>query len=208
VCLTIRVTDQAAGDASMTNEVTRHWTVSTLVVLTWIVLAFPLFLLGIWLFGAVYLLTHGVREFSVELGIVELLLLLVISSGLLVLHELVHGLAMLRMGAAPSFGADILLKMAPVLYTTAPGHRFSRREYLVVALAPMVVISGLGAAWVAIGPFGKELVSALALHLTGCIGDLWIAGLILRQPSETTFEDRRDGFTLRRWSSPMPHGPP
>lgn len=186
----------------MTNEVTRHWTVSRPVVLTWIVLAFPLFLLGIWLFGAVYVLTHGVREFSVELGIVELLLLLVISAGLLVLHELVHGLAMRRMGAAPSFGADILLKMAPVLYTTAPGHRFSRREYLVVALAPVVVVSGLGVAWVAIGPFGKELVPALALHLTGCIGDLWVAGLILREPADTTFEDRRDGVTFRR-RSPM-----
>jgi hypothetical protein len=182
----------------MTNEVTRYWTVSRPVVLAWIILGFPLFLLGIWLFGAVYVLTHGVRVFSVELGIVELLLLLVISAGVLVLHELVHGLAMRRMGAAPSFGADILLKMAPVLYTTAPGHLFSRREYLVVVLAPMVVVSSLGAAWVAMGPFGKELVPALALHLGGCIGDLWIVGLILKEPAETTFEDRPDGVILRR----------
>jgi hypothetical protein len=184
----------------MTNGETRHWTVSRPVVLAWIVLGFPLFLLGIWLFGAVYLVTHGVREFSVEVGFAELLLLLVISAGLMVLHELVHGLAMWRMGAAPSFGADILLKMAPVLYTTAPGHLFSRREYLVVALAPMVVVSSLGAAWVAMGPFGKELVPALAVHLGGCIGDLWMVGVILKEPAETTFEDRRDGVTMRRLS--------
>lgn len=190
----------------MTNEVTRHWTISPPVVLTWIVLGLPLIVLGIWLFGAVYLLTHGVRELSMGLGIPELLLLLVITAGLMALHELVHALAMRRMGAAPSFGADILLKIAPVLYTTAPGHRFSRREYLVVALAPMVVVSGLGAAWVAIGPFGKELVLPLAIHLSGCIGDLWMASMILRQPAETTFEDRRDGVTLRR-RSPMRHGP-
>lgn len=188
----------------MTDEVTRRWTVSQPVVLTWIVLALPLFLVGIWLFGAVYLLTHGVQEFGI--GIPEFLVLLVITTGLLVLHELVHALAMRRMGAAPSFGADILLKIAPVLYTIAPGHRFSRREYLVVALAPMIVVSGLGAVWVAIGPFGGELVPPLALHLSGCIGDLWMAGVILGQPAETTFEDRRDGVTLRR-RSPMRHGP-
>lgn len=190
----------------MTNEVTRRWTVSRPVVLTWIVLALPLFLLGIWLFGAVYLLTHGLQEFSIGIGIPELLVLLVITTGLLVLHELVHALAMRRMGAAPSFGADILLKIAPVLYTTAPGHQFSRREYLVVALAPMVVVSGLGAVWVAMGPFGKELVQPLALHLGGCIGDVWVAGLILREPADTTFEDRPDGVTFRR-RSPMRQGP-
>jgi hypothetical protein len=190
----------------MTNEVTRRWTVSRPVVLTWILLGFALFLLGIWLFGAVYLLSHGLREFSVEIGIVELVLLLVVTAGLLALHELVHALAMRRMGAAPSVGADILLKIAPVLYTTAPGHLFSRREYLVVALAPMVVVSGLGAVWVAMGPFGKELVQPLALHLGGCIGDLWVAGLILREPADTTFEDRRDGVTFRR-RSPMRQGP-
>lgn len=182
----------------MTNEVTRHWTVSRPVVLTWILLGFALFLLGIWLFGAVYLLSHGVQEFSVELGMVELVLLLVVTIGLLVLHEFLHALVMRRMGAAPSVGTDILLKIAPVLYTTAPGHRFSRREYLVVALAPMVVVSGFGAVWVALGPFGKELVQPLALHLGGCIGDLCVAGLILREPAETMFEDRRDGFTFRR----------
>jgi hypothetical protein len=182
----------------MTNEETQHWTVSPSVVLTWIVLAIPLGVLGIWLFGAVYLLSHGVQELSMELGTPELLLLLAITAGLLALHELVHALAMRRMGAAPTVGADILLKIAPVLYTTAPGHWFSRREYLVVALAPMVVVSGLGVAWVAIGPFGKELILPLALHLSGCIGDLWMAGVILQEPAETTFEDRRDGVTLRR----------
>jgi hypothetical protein len=182
----------------MSNEETRQWTVSTSVVLSWIILALPLGLLGIWLFGAVYLLTHGVRELSTEIGLPELLLLLAITTGLLALHELVHALAMRRMGAAPSFGADILLKIAPVLFTNAPGHQFSRREYLVVALAPMIVVSSLGAAWVALGPFGKELVLPLALHLSGCIGDLWMVGVILAQPPETTFEDRRDGVTLRR----------
>jgi hypothetical protein len=190
----------------MTNEETRHWTVSPSVVLTWIVLAVPFGLLGIWLFGAVYLLSHGVQELSTELSIPEFLLLLVVTAGLLAMHELVHALAMRGMGAAPSFGADILLKIAPVLYTNAPGHRFSRTEYLVVALLPMVVVSSLGAAWVAIGPFGKELVLPLALHLSGCIGDLWMAGLVLNQPAGTTFEDRRDGVTMRR-RSPMPNGP-
>jgi hypothetical protein len=182
----------------MTNEVIRHWTVSRPVVLTWIVLGFGLFFLGIWLFGAVYLLSHRVQEFSVQLGIVELVLLLVVTAGLLVLHEFLHALAMRRLGAAPSVGADILLKIAPVLYTTAPGHLFSRREYLVVALAPIVLVSGLGAAWVAMWPFGKELVQPLALHLGGCIGDLWIAGLILRGPADATFEDLRDGVIVRR----------
>jgi hypothetical protein len=71
----------------------------------------------------------------------------------------------------------------------------------------MVFVSSLGAAWVAIGPFAKELVLPLALHLSGCIGDLWMVGVILAQPPETTFEDRRDGVTLRR-RSPMPHAPP
>src|SRR5690606_317700 len=89
---------------------------------------------------------------------------------LMILHEGVHGIAIAAFGGKPEYGAIMIGKVMPALYCTSPGTRFTRAQFIVIALAPAVVI-GLGTA-VAIAalPAGWLVVPA-AMHLGGCVGD-------------------------------------
>jgi hypothetical protein len=131
-----------------------------------------------------------------ELGLF-LLATVVLTAVLLLAHEGIHGLVMVAFGARPRFGAMMIANVAPALYATAPGHQFSRGQYLAVAVAPAVVISVLGglACLTALGPL---LVLPLAFHLGGCIGDAAATLRLLRQPPGTRCEDLRDGIRFHR----------
>ena len=56
------------------------------------------------------------------------------------LHEALHAAAILALGGTPRFG----LRLPLALYCTAPGQLFTRDGYLVVAGAPLAVISLVG----------------------------------------------------------------
>jgi hypothetical protein len=88
--------------------------------------------------------------------------------------------------------------LGAAFYATAPGHVFSRRQYMSVSVAPTVLVSvaGIGACLL---PIGGVLWLPFAIHFTGCVGDLDIARLTRRQPAGTGCEDLRDG--VRFWPS-------
>ena len=71
----------------------------------------------------------------------------------------------------------------PYVYTTAPGHLFTRTGYVVVALAPSVILIALTAALVGWTPSGGWMVVPAAFHLAGCVGDWWLVGLAGHQPA-------------------------
>jgi hypothetical protein len=164
------------------------------------VLAVPLLLAGLagflWL-AAPHLASSGRLVF----GMLDLLRLLLLTVALTVLlfvaHEGLHGLMMAAFGARPRFGALMIGGVAPALYTTAPGHSFSRAQYLAVAVTPAIVLSGLGAltCLTAVGPL---LVVPLSIHLSGCVGDLAATFRLLREPPKTRCEDLRDGIRFHR----------
>jgi hypothetical protein len=52
-------------------------------------------------------------------------------------------------------------------------------------LAPLLVVTVVGAFLVVIALFGGVLVLPLGSHVGGWMGDLWMAGLVLRQPGGT-----------------------
>jgi len=85
----------------------------------------------------------------------------------------------------------------PALYTTAPGHVFSRAQYLAVAVAPGVALSALGFL-ACFSPVGGYLVIPLAVHLSGCVGDAAATQRLLRQPAGTGCEDLRDGIRFHQ----------
>lgn len=133
-------------------------------------------------------------EVSVGLGrlLVGLLVTLLVSVVLAVLHEALHGVVMLAVGARPGFGMGTE-SGAAFLYATAPGHRFTRGQYAVVALAPMVVLGGGLLVWMVWGSWAGWLVLPATLHLAGCAGDLIILREVLREPAGTLVEDRQTG---------------
>jgi len=63
-------------------------------------------------------------------------------------------------------------------------------------LAPLVLISGIGAVLVAFAPGGGWLVLPLGMHVGCAIGDLWLAAVTVFQPSDTRVEDRKTGVAF------------
>lgn len=130
-----------------------------------------------------------------------LLLFLALTAALTLLllaaHEGLHAMAARGFGARPRFGALLVGGILPALYTTAPGYLFSRGEYLAVVATPTVVISVLGAI-ACLTPAGLILVVPLAIHLSGCAGDLAAISRLVREPRGTRCEDLRDGIAFYR----------
>jgi hypothetical protein len=126
-----------------------------------------------------------------------LLLTVLVTVVLLVVHEGVHGLVMTAFGARPRFGVMMIAGVAPALYTTAPGHEFSRTQYLVVALTPAATISAVGAL-ACLTTAGLIFVVPLSIHLAGCVGDFAASLRLAREPRGTRCEDLRDGIRFHR----------
>ena len=112
----------------------RHW---KLAGNAWLYLALNgLAAAALVVFGA-FFLWFGARFGRLEATAIEGGWLAGLIGGLvltLVLHELAHGLVMRIFGARPQYG---VLWKSLVAYATAPGHAFTRGQYLAVSLAPL-----------------------------------------------------------------------
>ena len=114
----------------------------------------------------------------------------------ILLHEAVHGITMQLFGARPRYG--VMWKYG-MFYATAPGYAFPRKEYLIVAIAPLISLSLLAVLGMVLLS-GSTVVGLLALCATvnaaGAVGDLWIMGIVLRYPSATYIVDEQDGVRI------------
>jgi hypothetical protein len=182
-------TQRQAGAESAWRAV--EWKPSMPVTVLWTIFGAALTILGFLIFLFVYAAFHSSEPpNSVTLNLLLLLLLVI---GVLVLHEALHGAAAMVYGAKPKFGAALLHRFVPVLYCTTPGHYFTRRQFAIFALMPLVVISTLGVILLAVTPWGLMLIAPLAVNFGGAVGDIWFIGLLLQQPPGTLVEDQRDG---------------
>ena len=158
-----------------------------------------LFGAGLLAFGGLYLLNHFFRVY-LDLGTILGGIVVMVVAGVLIvlLHEAIHGLAMMPFGAQPAFGVGVMGGLVPYVYCTAKAHRFSRSQFLVIALAPTVVVNLLLLIAVGATPFGGWLVVPAAVHLSGCLGDWMMAWVAWRQPPGTLVEDLKDGMVFHR----------
>lgn len=120
------------------------------------------------------------------------LLALVVAN--LVIHELIHGLFFyLFTGAAPVFALRLTYA-----YAAAPDWYLPRPPYLVVGLAPLVLIDLACLVLIAIGPTAWALPAAAvaALNTSGAVGDMLIMALVLRAAPGCLVNDRGDGVIL------------
>ena len=98
-------------------------------------------------------------------------------------HELVHGVffkLFAPAGARIAFGANWKRGM---LYACADGIIYTRRQYLVIALAPTVVVTALLLGAGVVCGHIVAMTFAAVLHLTGCTGDWVYAEEIRRDPA-------------------------
>lgn len=111
------------------------------------------------------------------------------------LHELIHGIAIRMVGHKARYGIKL---DKGVLYATADQALFRKREYLLVALAPLVVITLLGMFLMLIVPWQWAYFVALGVIINagGAIGDLWMVFILLRYPRSALVRDLEDGFVI------------
>jgi hypothetical protein len=154
---------------------------------------FGLALLPIWFsFYVVVLGVLGGRtSYSVVFTVETLLGLVLVFVGVTALHELLHGLPAVLLGAKPAFGAG------PGYFYATFREPMGRWGYLTVGLTPLVVIN---TACVVLALFYPQwagwLLVASLYNFAGASGDLWMATRILRAPANARFYDLADGFAV------------
>lgn len=78
----------------------------------------------------------------------------------------------------------------------ATDHRFTRNQYVVVLLAPLVGMTLVGVPVMVLFEWGW-LILPLAANAAGAVGDLWMTLTLLGFPSRVSVEDHKSGQDFR-----------
>lgn len=121
--------------------------------------------------------------------------LLIIFIGSIIIHEGLHGLAILYAGHKPRFG---MMLSKGAFYATADNALFWRNDFIIIALAPIVGITLLGMVLVWLLPDTAAYYMALGvvLNAANSIGDLWMTAVTLRYPNTALIRDQMDSMTV------------
>jgi Putative zincin peptidase len=136
-------------------------------------------------------IAFGISNFSALWGILAFLLA---YAAVLVLHELVHGLFFVILTRSrPHFGIKQMYA-----YACAPDWYIPRNQFLVVGLAPLILITLAG--FLILPLLGPSLVTftlfAMAVNASGAIGDLYTVLWILRFPANAFVCDHGEKFNI------------
>ncbi len=114
---------------------------------------------------------------------------------LLGVHELCHGLAFEIFGAHPRYGVNLRKSVA---YASAADYYLTRDAYLIVALAPLVLISLGTIILMALTGGGIRFVVALlgAVNAGSAVGDLWFSAVCVRYRKDLLVRDFGEGAEL------------
>jgi hypothetical protein len=183
------------GPEPAPDGLSSEWHPTRATWILWAILMLPTLYVGV----VIYTLAafHGEMPQTVSgtLDVRALIMVVLLGFGLMWVHEGVHGIFILAVGGRPQFGVLRTGVWVYGFYTTDPGHRFTRRQFLAVVLAPVAILGLLGIPLCMLSPY---LVVPFAVHLAGCIGDLGIARQVLQRPPTVICEDLRDG--VRFWN--------
>ena len=138
--------------------------------------------------GAPFVIQRLPQSLSLTVGITLVL-------GMIPVHEWVHGLAMQYYGHPVRYG---IKPLKGVVYATSDGAYFWRRQFIIVALAPLVVISLIGLFLAAIFPVGAALwiLFMAAMNAAGAAGDLWMVWVLRKIPPGALVRDEQDGMRV------------
>lgn len=139
----------------------------------------------------------GAMGFSVS-GLVSWLIFIVVlvvaTAAVIFIHEAVHGLTFwLLFHQKPTFGFR-----GAYAFAATPGWYLPRAPYLVVALAPLIVLSLICMGLMLVLPAAWLLYVLLfaALNASGAVGDMAVAVRLLSRPAATLIEDTGETITF------------
>jgi hypothetical protein len=128
------------------------------------------------------------RLFVMVNGVVELLPVVVTVLAITTVHELVHGAAYQLLGYRVTYGVSRHLLAA---YAAAFGQWQTRDHNLIVALAPLVSLTGVFLPLLTVESRAMVLVAitALMMNAAGAVGDIYLAWRLLKMPRATMLYD-------------------
>lgn len=114
---------------------------------------------------------------------------------MLSIHELIHGLAFQYFGAKPRYGFSL---QKAVAYASAKGYYLTRDAYIIVGLAPLVVITIASMLLMLVFSGDTHYVIGFigAANIGGCIGDVWFYLVCRQYPPTLLAQDYGDGAEL------------
>ncbi|MFT4947204.1 MAG: hypothetical protein ACI8TL_001444 [Natronomonas sp.] len=124
----------------------------------------------------------------------DVLVVLFLGTVFLVPHEWLHGLAIRSYGGEPRYGVGIAHFILPYAYATTD-HEFSRNQFIVVLMAPLVVMTAVGIPLMLVFEWGW-LIVPLAANAAGAIADLWMTVTLLSYPARIRLEDHETGVRI------------
>jgi len=166
--------------------------VSRRIAMEWAASQFALFFGFCVLFAGVY---HAVTGQTISLSLVSLRdlgLFLLLSLLPIPLHELTHGIAMRYYGGRPRYGVGIAHFVLPYAYATSKDV-YTRGQFIVILLAPLVVLSTVGIVCL---PWSPWLLIPLAANAAGSICDLWMTFHLLYLPADVQLLDEQSGLSI------------
>ncbi len=125
---------------------------------------------------------------------ISLLVFLGVVVTMLVLHEGIHGLAFwLITGSNVVFGFK-----GPYAYAAAPEWYIPKNPYLVVSLAPLLLITLLGfLALLAVPvPWILPLLLLITMNASGAVGDIYVFFWLLRKDDDILIQDHGDRMVV------------
>jgi hypothetical protein len=179
------------ADLELTRELTIQMTaIGTLgMVVGWAV------------FSTIYQATTGhPASFQFVSGIgwwtdaLNVLVLVLLGTAFIVPHEWLHGLAIRYYGGEARYGVGIAHFILPYAYATTD-HEFSRNQFVVVLLTPLVVLTLLGVPLMIAFEWGW-LIVPLTLNAAGAIADIWMTLMVVSYPAHIRIVDHEVGVRI------------
>jgi hypothetical protein len=113
----------------------------------------------------------------------------------IILHEGAHGLTAVLLGYRPFFGLE-----PPLVYVTFQ-ERVKRDHFILIALAPLILLDALFAMSYAAGILQTFAALGFGLNTIGAIGDVWILTRVLRHRRSDWIQDTKAGVEI--WRAPV-----
>ena len=188
---------QAEIDAGRLRKVESLELLGTEMLRPLALLSLYMLIIGIVFFGVLNLAAYFWHTLTFSLSFSGILLWLLSNIVayviILLVHEGIHGLVIASLGGKPYFGAKLPL----ALFCGAKNQLFRRNQYIVVALAPLVVISLAAIVLTLLAPVAASYVFfATVGNFSGAAGDVWTSARIARLPPDSLVEDTADGYQV------------
>jgi hypothetical protein len=193
---------EESSRSERSNTLLSEVTLSRALALRWALVSMLGFFVSLGVFAWLYgMLTSGslaaVEQsitFDGSEGILDLLTLVVLMAVIILPHEFVHGLAIRWFGGTPRYGVGLAHFVLPHAYATTD-HRFTRNQFIVIALAPLVALTLVGVALMTVFEWAW-LIVPLAANAGGAVGDCWMVLTLLSYPAHVRVEDSTTGFRI------------